>query len=380
MQPSDLISNDKLLKQLINDLTDATINAERALEIEGEVRNAKAEKDRHIRRERQVISDINAVMMNYLAEEKFEEFKPFSAHINQFVKSALEDYEGILGDILDSTYENKVKEYDAYRLKATRALESFFSRDPITVLESDISVKYVDGGYESRLNCKCPKDVEYEYLLNSSEFGLLKDRLTGSKLARGLRIPVRLGKTWVSRDVSVDKEKFDSYFLSSASLTGNNLIAIFNNEETGSEFRFHCSFSGDSTFLEVDYRDNIKSISLTSQPALNNSLDRDTILVMITKIKDQLEGLKDHRLRLVKIEYMGEDVLKSMNIFQLSSTILELLSPQVLKEAQRILNTDEEFRATFLNRISLIGAKSKSFLHALRIDQEGDQEIESRPA
>lgn len=380
MQTSDLPHGDKLVKQVINDLVDAVINSERGLELEAEIKNAKVEKENHLKRERQILSDVNAVLMNYLAEEKFDEFKVYSSNINDYVKSSLEDYEKILGKILDMSYESKSKDLEAYRLKTTRALESFFSRDPITILESEISVRYVDGGYESRYRCNCSRDIQYEYLLNSSEIDMLKDRVTGAKLAKGLRIPVRLGKTWVSRDVSVDKEKFDSYFLSLATLNENNIIAVFTNEETGSVFRFHCSFSGGSTFLEVDYKDTLKAISLTSQPALNNSLDRETIISMMTKIKDEIDGLKYHRLRLAKVQYMGEDVLKSLSVYPLAKTILDLLSPQLVRETQRMISVEEDFKETLMNRVSLMGPKSRAFLQALGIDQEKDEEVESKPA
>lgn len=366
----------RLVRQVFTELEDAVLNADRVSDCKAELRDIQSRKEGHIKRERKIRDEIRSVLDSYAGEEGFEFFKMYYDNIMEHSSSSLDDYENMLSQHMDKEITAKEDEMESYRAKSIRSLEAFFSWDQIEAIESEISLHYVEGGYESRYRCVCPRELEYEFMLNASEVEFLKSRLEGSTLLKGLKLPVRFAKTWVSREPAVDFERLDTYYLTQASLSDSNLFVTFRDDETGSEFKFHSSMSEGTIFLEIDYKDTLQSVSLTSQPALNANLNRDSVNDMLTQIKTALVYLKDHKLRLSSLHLRDVDVIGSMKITDLFYTILEILSPRISAEIARVISdtgtrgpADEKplNREYIASRLALLGDRSQTVSSLLGI-------------
>ena len=157
--------------------------------------------------------------------------------------------------------------------------------------------------------------------------------------------------------------------MSQASISDNQLFVTFVNEETGSEFKFHSSTSDGAVFLEVDYKDSLQSVSLTTQPALNSNLNRDALNELMNHIRTALWFLKDHKLRLVSISLRNVDVIPNLKITDLFYTILEILAPKISAEVARVISEngnespdgDKSLTREFLtSRLALLGDRAQT--------------------
>lgn len=359
----------RLLKQVFTELEEAVLNADRASGCKVELQDLQARKEGHLKREKRILDDVRAVLDTYIREENFEAFRMYYDSILGYVGSSLETYEATLSDYLSRDIAKKEEEIESYRVKSVRSLETFLSRDPMDPIETEINVKYQEGGYEARYKAVCQKEVEYEFILNASEVEFLKNRLEGSVLVKGIKLPVRFAKAWVSKDPVLDYEKLDDYFMSQASISDNQLFVTFTNDETGSEFKFHSSVSDGAAFLEVDYKDSLQSVSLTTQPALNSNLNRDSLNELMNHIRTALWFLKDHKLRLVKISLRSVDVISNLKVTDLFYSILEILSQKISPElAKAIAETGTEShgdekplnREFVASRLAMLGDRAQT--------------------
>ncbi|EQB71443.1 MAG: hypothetical protein AMDU1_APLC00026G0006 [Thermoplasmatales archaeon A-plasma] len=188
-------------------------------------------------------------------------------------------------------------------------------------------------------------------------------------LVKGIKLPARIGKTWVSKDPVVDLKKLDHYFLSSAVLSPTNLVLTFSNDETDSSYTFHSSVSEDSHFLEIEYRDQMQTVNITSQPAMNSAVNRDVLISLISQIRVAMLYLRDHKLRLSRLILREIDILATMKVTDLFYTILEILSPLITQEVTGVLGSTQEIddsdqggltRNFIYQRLSLLGDRSKT--------------------
>lgn len=369
MEVNSSTNGGKLLRHVLTELEDSVLNADRVNDVRAEIQDITARKEGHIKRERRIREDILNTLESYSKEEAYDFFKKHQNYIMDQVDATLNDYEKALSEFLDRDLQAKQEELDSYRAKSVRAIETFLSRDPIDPIESEITVRYVEGGYEARYKCICPKELEYEFMLNSSEIEFLKSRLEGSDLEKGLKLPVRVGKTWVSKEPAIDFERFDTYYMTSATLSESNLFATFTDDETGSEFKFHSSVSEDTAFLEIDYKDSIQAVSLTSQPALNSNLNRESANAMMNQLRNAFKSLRDHKLRLSKLVLRDTDAISNLRAGDVFLTVLEILSPRLKEEASQVLTSDGQnvpegekpvTRDFVINRLELLGERAKT--------------------
>ncbi len=369
METNKVADGASLVRRVLVDLVEAVLNYDRLRDSITKIDELKRRLNERVARERRISEDVDAVLHSYEKDEKIETFKIYGEAISSFVKSTLGEYEKKLTELLDNEVMSVNREIEGYRSSSIRSVEAFLSRDPISLLEAEISTRYIDGGYETRYKCKCPKNLEYDFLLDSSEVEILKTRLSSGTLSKGLKLPARIGKTWVSKDPVIDFEKLDDYYLASASLSGTNLFATFTNEGTNSRFKFHSTVSEDASFLEIVYEDNLQNVVITSQPALNSNIEREAVSNMLGPIRLALLFLREHKLRLIRI-FLGEvDVIAEMKIPDLVYTILEILSPQLQEETNRIVNDKRDpnqgqdklvTREFLLERLALLGDRARN--------------------
>ena len=369
MESKNILEGAKLTRQVLTELVDAVVNSDRAADCSAELTDLQKRMEESIRRERDINNKIAEVLDTYQKEEGMDQFTMYRDSILDHTRASLQGYEEKLIPALKADIDSKTQEMNSYRAKSTKAIEAFLSREPLPLLEWEIRLKYVEGGYEARYICTSQHDLLYEFLLNSSEVEFLKSKMEVDTLVKGIKLPARIGKTWVSKDPVIDFEKFDHYFLSSAVLSPTNLVLTFANDETDSAYTFHSSVSEDSHFLEIEYRDQMQTVNITSQPAMNSAVNRGVLISLISQIRVAMLYLREHKLRLSRLVLREIDIMATMKVTDLFYTILEILSPLITQEVTAALSSSQEVdepeqggitRNFIYQRLSLLGDRSNT--------------------
>ena len=322
----------RVLRSVFYDLFDSVIYARRASDASKDLESLRAGENDRKKRVDQLQSDLVGLINVYSQEEKSAFFQGIKETLMKFISATLDDFKKKIAPSNSDQIAAKEEEVKAYRAKGIRAIEVFLSRNYIPVNYSEVSLKFQNGGYECRYRANCPKDLEYEFLLDTSEVEFLRSRLFPSSFQKGIRVPVRLGKSWMSKDPVPDFERLDEYYISSSNLSSGDLFIKLTHDEAGSEIRIHQTNADVSSFLEVEYQDSLGKVSITSEPALNGNLERDGILTICRQMRNSLEMLKEKKLRISSLVLRETNVLETQNYSSMITTIVEILLPAI-KEA-----------------------------------------------
>lgn len=111
--------------------------------------------------------------------------------------------------------QNAIKQkMDGDLNRSIGSLSLFMIQDPFHIIDYTVYLNHVSGSYQARAVYRCDDNISYEFSLNCSLVPELKDTVYMSSISKGIRIPVRKGRSLMSSEVSVDYEKLDKYILS----------------------------------------------------------------------------------------------------------------------------------------------------------------------
>lgn len=328
----------RMIKSAFFDLFDCLIYANRAEDCRKDLESMKAGYTDRKKRVDELQSQLISLLTAYSQEEKSAFFQGIKETLMNFISSSLEDFKNKITPGNSDQINAKQEEMNAYMSKSLRSAEIFLSRNYLPVTDSGISLKFVSGANDCRYRATSPKELEYEFLLDNSEIEFMKTRIFPSSFQKGIRVPVRLGKSWMSKDPVPDFEKLDEYYISSANLSSGDLFIRLSHEEAGSEIMIHQTNTDSNTFLEVEYQDAMGKISVTSEPALNSNLEREGILVICRQIRNTLKLLEDKKLRLTALSVRGSNLLETRNFEPLIIAVFEILGPFIKNTITEILS------------------------------------------
>ena len=204
-------------------------------------------------------------------------------------------------------------------------MQAFLSNDPLDILDYSIGIKWVNGAYEGIARYSCQNGIEYDFTLNIRDFEMLKESLKFSTLEKGLKIPVRSASTWIGKEPQLDYEKLDRYNLVSTTINKGNLFVVFQDFEKSSSFTFVMSRGTENSFLSVEYKDENGSMDITSQPAMNNTLEIERIEDPLDRIYGTLLELEQNRLKLSKLSVNGNDILSGPSYLEFGRIVFGLM-------------------------------------------------------
>ncbi|HVC26862.1 MAG TPA: hypothetical protein VND40_01750 [Nitrososphaerales archaeon] len=196
-----------------------------------------------------------------------------SRKINEFAALAIQQTKDRVKAKLEATLEDMESESRSEELKAKRSLESYLAATPLPVTDEEISLELSDGSYSAKAEYKCPGEIGYEFLLNTPSSPHFRSEFTFAGVRKGVKLPVRLGKTWLRKEPVPDFEKLDDYALTKARASKNHLEASFTDHETGSTVDLVFSRSGSDSFATIEYSDEKGKVDVTGEPALSKHLD-----------------------------------------------------------------------------------------------------------
>ncbi len=291
--------------------------------------------------------------------------------INEFVLAAVNQTRQKLASRLKTALEESSGELNSEKLKTIKSLEAYLSVTPLPVLEEEVSLELSEGSYAASVLYKCPEEIEYEFMLNTANSSLFRSQFNLAAFKKGARIPVRLAKTWLKKEPVPDYEKLEGYTLSKAQASRNHMAATFAKDETGSAITVVYSKSNEESFVTVEYSDSSGKMDVTGEPALNKHLDIAFLRESMNRLIEAVSELDRDKLRLVRLEYGGVDVLATMKCLGFMQQVTKVItqSPGLL-DAMRQLDPKDS-----MDRLKLLDGSGIDIAGALGLGARGKSRL-----
>ncbi len=301
--------------------------------------------------------------------------EPLAKVVGDFVSAAFQQSRGKIDEEYRKTIEELAAETDSFKLKSVKSLESFLATSPLPVLDEEIGLDLSGGSYLSNASYKCASQINYEFLLNTANSKLFKSDISASTALKGLRLPVRTGKAWLKKELVPDYEKLDNYTLASARASRNHLSAKLVNQATMVTVSLVFSRSNTDSFVTIEYADKAGKVDITGEPSLNRHLDLVSIKQMMERLLGAIMGLDREKLRLVKLECAGEDVLASLDCFGFMQHVVSIYT-QSAETMQAVRRLDSRITT---DRLRLLGVKGSVVSSALGFGAKAAKPIHTAP-
>jgi hypothetical protein len=284
-----------------------------------------------------------------------------SRKIDEFAALAIQQTKDRVKAKLETTLEEMASESRSEELKAKRGLESYLAATPLPVTDEGISLELSDSSYSAKAEYKCAGEIEYEFMLNTANSSRFRGELMFSGVLKGVKLPVRLGKTWLRKEPVPDFEKLDDYALTKARASKNHLEATFVNHGTNGAVNFVFSRSGSDSFVTIEYSDDRGKIDVTGEAALSKHLDLQSMKEATGRLLDAIIDLRKNKLQLSKLECSGEDVLATLDCLGFMQRVVLVLSQS--KESMNSMSTIDPKMA--IERLKLLGPGGAKMMETL---------------
>lgn len=284
-----------------------------------------------------------------------------SRKINEFSALAIQQTKDQVKAGLEAALEDMESESRSAELKAKRSLESYLAATPLPVTDEEISLELSDGSYSAKAEYKCSGEIEYEFLLNTAGSPHFRSEFMFSGVRKGVKLPVRLGKTWLRREPVPDYEKLDDYALSRARASKNHLDAAFVNHETGSTVNLVFSRSGKDSFVAIEYSNDGGKVDVTGEAALSKHLDLQSMKDATARLLDAIIDLKKDKLQLSRLESLGEDILATLDCLGFMQRVIVVLVQS--KESMKAMSAVDPKMA--IERLKLLGPSGAKMIETL---------------
>ncbi len=274
-----------------------------------------------------------------------------SRKINEFAALAIQQAKDHIKAKLEETLKDMEAESRSEEMKARRSLEVYLAATPLPVTDEEISLELSDSSYSANDEYTCPGEIEYEFLLNTPRSPYFRSEFRFSSVRKGLKLPVRLGKTWLRKEPVPDFEKLDDYALANARASKNHLDATFVNTETSSTVGIVFSRSGSDSFMTIEYSDDKGKVDVTGEVALSKHLDLLVLKGATGRLLDAILDLRKDKLQLSRLEAAGEDVLETLDCLGFMQGVVVVLARS--KESMKAMSAVDPKMA--IERLRLLG-------------------------
>jgi len=290
-----------------------------------------------------------------------EDSESLSRRINEFAALAIQQTKDRVKAKLEATLEDLESESRSEELKAKRSLESYLAATPLPVTDEEISLELSDSSYSAKAEYTCPGEIEYEFLLNTANSPHFRGEFMFSGVRKGVKLPVRLGKTWLRKEPVPDFEKLDDYALTRAKASKNPLEANFVNHGTSSAVDLVFSRSVNESFVTIEYSDARGKVDVTGEAALSKHLDLQLMKDATGRLLDAIIELRKDKLQLSKLESVGDDILATLDCLGFMQRVVLVMVQS--KESMKAMSTVDPKMA--IERLKLLGPGGTKMMETL---------------
>jgi hypothetical protein len=287
--------------------------------------------------------------------------------VNEFVSLATQQVKDKVKANLKASIEDAESEARSEELKAKRSLAAYLAASPLPVIEEEVILELSESSYEGKAEYKCAGEIEYEFILNTASTQHFRTDFAFAGVRKGMRLPVRLGKTWLRREPVPDFEKLDEYVLSKAKASRAHMEATFLNHETGSTVGFVFSRSGSEGFTTIEYTDGRGTIDVTGEAGLSKYIDLAMMNAAMGKLLDAINELSKHKMQLSRLQSGGEDVLATLDCLGfMEKAVAVIVQSKEYLEAMRKVNPKMA-----VERLKLLGPAGNRIMESLGLTARG---------
>jgi len=314
------------LRQTVTHLFDAVRYSNRAKELE--VSAVAAERKMEV--ELSKLDDQTGAIASQIDAMKGEssyELKELSRQLDEFLETA----KGMARDKIEKSAKTELEDIrrraGSERDKALKALEAFLASDPLPVTDFLVQVRLAEGVYEARSRYECDGGIRYDFRLASQESRLFRQELVLSEFGYELKVPVRLSRAILKKQMVPGFERLDQYILSNAETSGGKITANFKKAGNGANLKIVTSGSGENDFLGLEYTDGAEAVNVMNDPSLGSYLDLTGFRSAAALITGELDEMSKKKVALLKLTIHGEDPLVVLDYQKVLETVLEVLGP-----------------------------------------------------
>ena len=355
-------------------LVDSTRYAKNRSEIMGKIEETKSRKEK-TSQDLDRLCDKFSVEIHTMAEAIGSEWtEELSKQVVSFSNAAIQ----LIKEKVEVQTKKQLEEYlslaEMEKAKSVKGLEAFLSTSPLRLLDRVIAVRLLEGAYYASARLQCYGEIGYEFLLDSSSSNLFSKELRLSEYMKSeIKIPVRMGKSWMKKDPVFDYVRLDQYILTSAEATASTLITSYS--DPGGDSKIKVVYSrreGSNPFLTVEYVEKALNVNVTSNPALSSRLDVETISNNMERVWLGINDLEQHKTALVKLTFRQKDILQNLDDNEFFDECWTALAPRIADAIKKSpigsnagLGSGRIEERAVRERLKLLGRQGESILRTI---------------
>ncbi|CAC11645.1 hypothetical protein [Thermoplasma acidophilum] len=222
--------------------------------------------------------------------------------------------------------QNAIKQkMDGDLNRSIGSLSLFMIQDPFHIIDYTVYLNHVSGSYQARAVYRCDDNISYEFSLNCSLVPELKDTVYMSSISKGIRIPVRKGRSLMSSEVSVDYEKLDKYILSYVEYSPKYINVMIENEDTLSQISFFYPVDNPD-MIRIDYKDDSGKVNVDGDPILSKYIDYKTIRSISGYIAGVMQNLMARKKTVTSVIIGDTNLLEKSDLLPLVKYVFQKYS------------------------------------------------------
>ncbi|MCL4349150.1 hypothetical protein [Ferroplasma acidiphilum] len=292
----------------------------------------------------------------------YNDFKANEEKIMDYISSVTDQYYTKHSQDILSTISQLKHEMEKYIENGIKAMNQFFSLNPLTILNSSIEISAGKDAFDIRQYIQCSYGISYIFRLEPGLSQFMKNPYFSS-LYTGIKIPVL-----IAGDGSVNYENLDSYKLSGAKLSENILDCSFYNETSGNTIDLKYKISGPDT--EIVFTSNGEKAKITENYDFMSHMDVKIMDDALGKLAKEITGLTEKDRQLVSLRIDGEEILPTMSFEKvffriIKSDYIKSLVRELPENCENCENPDSISKELIRHRIHIIGKDEDYILSTL---------------
>ena len=278
----------------------------------------------------------NAISEAVGKSKEQEAIEQYAQRSNDFLNNFIEDGTKNFSDEIFQEIAQFEGEIDQADELNRQKLESFLMQDPIPIINKKYTLKMMKKGYSSIVQNDSMENISYVFKIESSESPFWKDVVKASNFQKGVKIPGRMKKPLLKKEMEPDIIEIDDYLLSSLVLSGKELEAVFRKSRDIDAERFRLKMDYTDEFTVEAYYAAHKGVekSIKGVPELKRVFNPPKLCDFGQKIAQKTEEIYEESKLLESLNFKGRDVFEENLIFDLMQEIAEIFAPTVAEIKQ----------------------------------------------
>ncbi len=361
---------ESISKNVIDNLLDAVISINLYKKEKSDYENFSAMVDSRKETLDSLILELKNVLTNFDATKAGVNFDDAKAKIIDFATMAIQQVKEKINKQSKDDAGNLKQKMDSDLNKAMGSLNLFLSNDPFKIIDYTVYLKNTNNSYEGRVLYRCDDNISYEFTLNSGLIPGLKADLYSSSIVKGIKLPVRKGKSLMSQEIAVDYEKMDKYFIKYGELSPKYLTLTIFNSDTGSSINFFYPVEKPE-MMKIVYRDESGEVEVENDPVLNKYIDYSAIKSYLNNVISLLRDLMSKRKSVSALKFNDQDLFESNDFSKLMIYAITKYRDIITGDIQkgiitkdmiinRIANIDENTSKQVMQLLGITSSPEKS--------------------